>query len=138
MVLALDVVDSNIELLFSAKDGGMFYILSRESVGARGTVEVEGKKYPIMCANFHYERETGRIENFSNFPKEGFERARFIIASMTIRTNPELMRVENINPFFKIVNLVFESTPTPTAFAILTETMERYNIDVAAYNKAQR
>lgn len=137
MVIALDVVDSNIELMFSAKKGGMFGVLSKESVGGRGTVELEGKKYPLVGANFSYERETGRIVNFSNYETPGYERARFTIASMSIRTNPELLRVENINPFFKIVNINFESKPTSTASAVLIETMERYNADIAAFNAAQ-
>ncbi len=138
MLIASDVVDSNIELMFSAKKGGMFGVLTKESVGGRGDVEIGGKKYPIVGANFSYERETGRIVNFSNYEMPGYERARFTIASMTVRTNPELLRVENINPFFKIVNINFDSRPTSAASAVLIETMERYNIDVAAFNTAQR
>ena len=61
-----EIVGSNVEML--GKD--MIKLLNNESMGARGTVEIDGEDYFLMGANGLADAKIGKIKAFGNSDKE--------------------------------------------------------------------
>jgi hypothetical protein len=57
------IIELNLELMLSAKEGGMIFLASRESVGGNAG-SIGG--YNCLGANFHFSPKTGLIEVFKN------------------------------------------------------------------------
>ncbi|MBW3001999.1 hypothetical protein KY338_02435 [Candidatus Woesearchaeota archaeon] len=114
-----DIIDRNLELMLSLKDCGMMKLMNAESVGARGYVVLDGRRCPQMFANFYYDGETGEIICFSNRDPalKDKARGRFTIASDFKRENP----------YFRIVNVVFDEKASDNANAVIMSCVNLYN-----------
>lgn len=114
-----DIIDHNLELMLSLKNCGMMKLMNLESVGARGHVVVDSKRYPQMFANFYYDGDTGEILCFSNKDPAFKDKARgrFTIASDFKRDNP----------YFRIVNVVFGKKASDDANALIMNCVNIYN-----------
>lgn len=128
-----DIIEDNAGLMLSSKKGGMRYLLNRESVGARGYIYIDGEKYARMGANFNYDLQTGQIINFSNDRMPGCGKGLFEIAVITVRAK-DILAYENINPFAKIVNVIYTDNPSESAKAVINASLIEYNIAVEACN----
>ena len=114
-----DIIDRNLELMLSLKNGGMMKLMNAESVGARGHVVLDGRRYSKMFATFYYDGDTGEIICFSNSNPSLKDKARgrFTIAS----------DFKKENPYFRIINVVFDEKASDSANAVLLSCVNLYN-----------
>ena len=126
MIANADIIQKNLELMISLKKGGMMYLLNKESVQGRGYVTFEGKKCPLVAANFYYDGETGEIIIFSNHESELEDKAK---ATFKIITD-----FKRDNPYFKIVGVILDDKASAKANNLITNCAKIYN---TAYEKVK-
>lgn len=119
-----DVVDKNIEIMESNKMGGMMHALMNESIGGNAG-EYEG--HACAAANFYFNRETGEITCFSNYPEDanGNESGCFRVV---VALYEEMRSGKSKTLFFRIIQFVTRNKCSKIA---------RKNIElaVAVYNE---
>ena len=77
----MDIIKHNLKLMESTEEGGMQNLLFGESMGGNaGTITYKNKDFVCSAANFRYEKETGKIIIFSNYPQSGLADGTFKIA----------------------------------------------------------
>lgn len=131
-----DIVEENVGLMLSHAPEGMMGLLERESQGARGYVNIDGERCPLMGANFNYDLQTGQIINFSTSQMPEYGLGCFEILCKPLNRK-NILLYQKINPYFKIINIhYYEKKETPeNVKAIIKASMIEYNIIVQAYNK---
>jgi len=109
-----EIIRHNLELMRCNKEGGMQYLLIRESIG--GTAGMHGQ-YPCAGANFFYDGTNGKMEYFGNW-----------------QDVPPEIRARNQKDIFRVVwpigTIVSYSPPTSTTALTrrnLEETVKHYN-----------
>jgi len=118
-----EIIEENLLKMFGEKNGEMMHLLIRESIGGSAGYE-EG--HPCTAANFYYDKETGEIKIFSNYPLRE--------PNVTDGTFRIIVDQSKINPFYKIINIYPGKESSPEANLVLEESVKTYNIETAILN----
>lgn len=112
-----NVPEKNLEFMLCHKKEGMIYFLEGESGG--GSAGRFGK-YPLVAANFHYDKDDGKIDKCSvDIPE--CERLHRGIFKLIL----DLKREKN--QFFEIIKLIFDKNSSEEAKLNLRESVRLYN-----------
>lgn len=120
-----DIIEHNLELMFSAKRGGMRYQIEKESYGGRGHVVIRGIKYPLIYSNFCYDPLTGFIHGFTRFASDAPKG--YVMGVFQIAFAEKAGADPNYNPFFRIVGMTLDDATSEEAGAILQNCAAMYN-----------
>ena len=131
--LYCDLIRYNVRLIFSKKEGGMFYFLNNCSVGRKPDVwkDFEGKTYDCKFARFHSYSD-GRIQSFAHDLTSLFNDGNegLFSGDVVLAMDKENMPCKNLfcrNPYFKMVGLKFPENTLEVVARALHDSFGFYN-----------
>ena len=110
------ILKTNLELMMGDKRNQMMGALIRESVGGNAG---KYKEFPCAAVNFYYDKNTGEISKFTNYPNENKD-----LVSGTFKIPVEM---SSGSPFFKIIEKYLSPESSKKAMENLKGSIDLYN-----------